>query len=70
VASLFFFTWACPLQPVTTPEAVNVGIASRTKRKRFAAGSGSIPPVDDTDSSNDVLSFWVMRANTGSCAGE
>ena len=27
-------------------------------------------PVDDTDSSNDVLSFWVMRANTGSCAGE
>jgi len=27
-------------------------------------------PVDDTDSSNDVLSFWVMRANTGNCAGE
>ena len=26
--------------------------------------------VPDTDTSNNVLSLWVMRANTGSCAGQ
>ena len=36
MASTFFFICACPLQPVTTPEAVIEEAASRTKRERLS----------------------------------
>lgn len=32
------------------------------------ADSGFTTPIADTDSSNDVFNFWVMRANTGNCS--
>src|SRR5262245_8469607 len=32
------------------------------------ADSGFTTLIPDTDSSNDVFNFWVMRANTGNCS--
>jgi hypothetical protein len=46
----------------------NTPVRMQTQLRALSDGSFS-SPITDTDSSNDVFSFWVMRANTGHCAG-
>ena len=60
-----------PIYKVEAPEAAGKNSPVRMQLQLQAFSDSTFTtPVDDTDSSNNVLSFWVMRANTGNCAGE
>jgi hypothetical protein len=59
---------SCQYQFQPTDLKKNYPVRMQLQLQAFA-DSGFTTPVADTDASNDVLSFWVMRANTGNCAG-
>jgi len=60
---------SCQFQFQPTDLKKNTPVRMQLQLQAFS-DSTFTTPVDDTDSSNDVLSFWVMRANTGNCGGE